>query len=193
MLNNLKRRALTLLLSLAMIITYMPTSMIAYAVDGDEDQVQVEQQVEAEKPAEDVEAPKAEQPEEKTSDEVKSEEAKSEEVAPPAEKKASEEVAKPADEEVKAEAKAEAEDKEPLIFKKDLETVAVKVTAPADAFSEKVELVVKQLDKTNKEDKKAFEEAEKALAENKQTYDGISTLRTVKAKKLSLMELFLSK
>ena len=173
MLNNLKRRALTLLLSLAMIITYMPTSMIAYAVDGDEDQVQVEQQVEAEKPAEDVEAPKAEQPEEKTSDEVKSEEAKSEEVAPPAEKKASEEVAKPADEEVKAEAKAEAEDKEPLIFKKDLETVAVKVTAPADAFSEKVELVVKQLDKTNKEDKKAFEEAEKALAENKQTYDGI--------------------
>ena len=173
MLNNLKRRALTLLLSLAMIITYMPTSMIAYAVDGEEDQVQVEQQVEAEKPAEDVEAPKAEQPGEKASEEVKSEETKSEETAAPAEEKASEDLAKPADKEVKAEAKAEAEDKDPLVFDKDLETVAVKVTAPADAFSEKVELVVKQLDKANKEDKKAFEEAEEALAENKQTYDGI--------------------
>ena len=33
--SNLKRRALTLLLSLAMIITYMPVSlMTAYAADG---------------------------------------------------------------------------------------------------------------------------------------------------------------
>ena len=111
MLNNLKRRALTLLLSLAMIITYMPTSMIAYAVDGDEDQVQVEQQVEAEKPAEDVEAPKAEQPEEKASDEVKSEEAKSEEAAAPKEK-TSEETAKPADVGSGEAAKAEAEARE---------------------------------------------------------------------------------
>ena len=63
MLNNLKRRALTLLLSLAMIITYMPTGMIAYAVDGDEDQVQVEQQVDADKPAEEAGSKEAAQEE----------------------------------------------------------------------------------------------------------------------------------
>ncbi|MBQ6500214.1 MAG: Cna B-type domain-containing protein, partial [Mogibacterium sp.] len=186
MLNNLKRRALTLLLSLAMIITYMPTSMIAYAVDGD-DQVQVEKQVEAEAPAKEEAtpkaeaaeeaAPKAEPAEEAAPAEVKSEEAKSEEAAAP-EEKSSEDAAKPAGEEPKADAKAEAEkedskaeDKKPVEYTEELDTVAVKVTAPGDAFSEKVSLVVKQLDKVK--DKKEFKEAEDALAENKQTYDGI--------------------
>ncbi len=192
MFDNFKRKAMALLLSLAMIITYMPASMIAYA-EGVDDQVQVEQQAEAEAPAEDVEAPKAEQPEEKApaedveapkaeqpeekaSEEVKSEEAKPDEAkseeAAPAEKKASkasEDAAKPADEEAKEDAKAKVEDKEPIVYTEDLETVAVKVTAPADAFSENVKLVVKPLEKNSDE----FKEAEEALAESKQTYDGI--------------------
>ena len=97
MFDNFKRKAMALLLSLAMIITYMPASMIAYAVDGD-DQVQVEQQVDAEAPAEEVtaEEPASEEtvaPEEKAAPE----EAPAEEVASP-EEKSSEETAKPADE-----------------------------------------------------------------------------------------------
>ena len=200
--NNLKKRCLTLLLSLAMIVTYMPTSLIAYAEAEDEtDPVQVEQQVDAEEPAAEVTSNDAAPEEAQAKEDVKSKEAapeeKSEDVAAPEEKtedavskektedaaspekESPEDVDKPADdgkgdEQAEAEKSDEkAEDKEPLVFTKDLEKVAVKVTAPVDTFSEDVELVVKQLDKTDKEDKEAFEEAEKALADNKQTYDGI--------------------
>ena len=160
--NNLKKRCLTLLLSLAMIVTYMPTSLIAYAeAEGETDQVQVEQQVDAEEPAAEVTSEDA-APEEVKTEDVKSEEAASEEKAKDAaspEKESSEEAGKPSDDgkgDEKAEAEksgSKAEDKDPLVFYKDLDTVAVKVTVPADAFSEKVELVVKQLDKTNNEDK----------------------------------------
>ena len=64
--NNLKKRCLTLLLSLAMIVTYMPTSLIAYAeAEGETDQVQVEQQVDAEEPAAEVASEEAAQEEAK--------------------------------------------------------------------------------------------------------------------------------
>ncbi|MBQ6439197.1 MAG: VWA domain-containing protein, partial [Mogibacterium sp.] len=76
--NNLKKRCLTLLLSLAMIVTYMPTSMIAYAVDAN-GQAEIEQQVDAEAPA--TEAPA----EETVTEEAAPEEAVSEEAAAPEE------------------------------------------------------------------------------------------------------------
>lgn len=53
----------------------------------------------------------------------------------------------------------------------DTDSVAVKVTAGADAFDQKVKLVVKQLDE--QKDKKAYDEAEKALEDNKQVYSGM--------------------
>jgi len=113
MFDNLKRKAMALLLSLAMIVTYMPASMIAYAVD-DEDQVQTEQQVEAEEvasedaPSEDEAPPEEVAPEEDVTEDVAPEEAASEDVAP-AEEETPEETAEPADEETEAEAE-EADD-----------------------------------------------------------------------------------
>ena len=162
MLNNLKRRALTLLLSLAMIITYMPTSMIAYAVDGDEDQTQVEQQVDADKPAEEAAS------EEVKSEDVKTEEAASEEktedVTSP-EDKASEEAAKPADEESKEDAKAEAEDEAKDEFSKGelkAENGRYKaiVSYGADAeIPDGAKLVLTEFGETDKE----FKDAKEAL------------------------------
>ena len=111
--NNLKKRCLTLLLSLAMIVTYMPTSLIAYAeAEGETDQVQVEQQVDAEEPAAEVTSEDA-APEEVKTEDVKSEEAASDEKTEDAalpEKESSEEAGKPTDEKTKEDADAKAED-----------------------------------------------------------------------------------
>ncbi|MBQ6314891.1 MAG: Cna B-type domain-containing protein, partial [Mogibacterium sp.] len=74
-------------------------------------------------------------------------------------------------EEAKAEEEEKAEDsKKTDEYKANLDKVFVKVTVPADAFDQKVDLVVKPLD--SKEDKKAIKAAEKELAKNKIKYDG---------------------
>ena len=97
--NNLKKRCLTLLLSLAMIVTYMPTSMIAYAVDG-ADQAPAEQQVGAEASSEEATSEEETKPEEEATAEEETkpeEEAKSEEETKPEDEAKSEEAA-PAEE-----------------------------------------------------------------------------------------------
>ena len=128
--NNLKKRCLTLLLSLAMIVTYMPTSMIAYAeADGETDPVQVEHQVEPEEPDAGVTSNDAVSEETQVEDDVKSEDAVSEDNAEDSkseeavseekgkdeaspEEESSEGTAKSAGEESKVDAKAEATEKE---------------------------------------------------------------------------------
>ena len=90
--NNLKKRCLTLLLSLAMIVTYMPVGMIAYAED-DPAAPQNEQLVDAGNPVEEVTSDDTGSKDTVT-EEVKSDDVKSNEAAKPAEKPA----AKPAPE-----------------------------------------------------------------------------------------------
>ena len=93
--NNLKKRCLTLLLSLAMIVTYMPVGMIAYAED-DPAASQNEQLVDAGNPVEEV-TPKDTVQEEPKTEDVQSEDVTSEETATP-EGGSSEEALTPADE-----------------------------------------------------------------------------------------------
>ena len=139
--NNLKKRCLTLLLSLAMIVTYMPTSLIAYAeAEGETDQVQVEQQVDADEPAEEV-ASEETAPEEVKTEDVKSEEAASEEKAKdaaPSKENSSEDTAKPADEKTKEDADAKAEESEKEFAGGDLEAKSThyKVSISYDADAE---------------------------------------------------------
>ena len=108
---NLVKKTLTILLCAAMVITYMPTNLLAYAEAGP-DQVQVEQQADVEEPAEEapvVEATEEEAPAVETPTETEStptaEEAAAEE-APP------EETAEPAGDEPQAEAEAEKTEEE---------------------------------------------------------------------------------
>jgi len=172
MLNNLKRRALTLLLSLAMIITYMPTSMIAYAVDGDDDQAQVEQQVETASPADEA------TPEEEV---TPAEEAPPAEEATPAEEEPPAETAKPAVEDTKADAKAETE--VGLLAKKTTLTtdgdgysvsaiVGKDTKVPADT-----ELQVSEIEEGSDEYKQYYEEALKALEDKLGEVKGIKTIK----------------
>ena len=109
--NNLKKRCLTLLLSLAMIVTYMPTSMIAYAVDGDNDPAQAEQQIDADAPAEEAVSEDASSEEAAVSSETPVEKTAADEALTEEETPAEE----PAAEEAAAEEEAPAETEEPAV------------------------------------------------------------------------------
>ena len=179
--HKYKKRFLALLLSIAMIITYMPMSVIAYTGESG-DAVVEEVAADKAEPAAEEAAPakKAEDPAPvEKAEEPAAEKAPAEDAAP-VEEKASEEKAESADGDAKAEEKAEepadtAEEDEAAVFGGEysakLDEVSVKVTTKKDAFKEKVELVVKLLDEKN--DKAAFDEAEKELADNDQVYDGL--------------------
>ena len=167
---------LAFLLSLALVVTYMPTSLIAYALDDPE--VTTEESTSAETPApvvtveedtpSDEDTPAPVQPEDPVAGE------NSGENGGDTGTDIGEGSGEVQDEVVPEEEELTEPEKKPTVeYTEELTEVIVKVTVEEGAFDKDVSLVVKPLDKDNAEDKQAYEDAEKALAENEQTYDGI--------------------
>ena len=165
--HRMMKRLLAFLLSAAMVITYMPSSVMAFTGEANGQAEMTEENV-ADESAEKGETP------ESTDQSVQSDNSdqagtadgqtgKNEEAAGSKEKAVETDADKPAAKESKS---GDTKD-----YTCDTDSVAVKVTAGADAFDQKVKLVVKQLDE--QKDKKAYEEAEKALEDNKQVYSGM--------------------
>ena len=168
--NNLKKRCLTLLLSLAMIVTYMPTSMIAYAVDG-ADQAPAEQQVGAEASSEEATSEEAVVDEtaveteeaEEASEDVSSEETVTPEAETPAEPEESGETAVvEAEEDAEPEEAEEAEKAEDgfsegqLVWNKGKYNVTVSYGADAE-IPEGAKLVLTEFGENDKEYKEAMD------------------------------------
>ena len=147
--KTLAKRLLVAMLSVMMTVTFIPTSLLAFAAEPEEpatDDVQntVQNEVVQEEPAQDVQK-----------DEPQTEPTEAAKEQPKAKAKADKDTSE----------KATA-DKQ---YSEDLETVKVDVFTEEDAFAEEVKLVVKPL----KENSDAFKDAETALAKSKQTYSGI--------------------
>ncbi|MBQ9273005.1 MAG: hypothetical protein IJ227_04730, partial [Mogibacterium sp.] len=151
--NKALKRFLAFVLSAAMIVTYMPTSMIAYAVDGTDTQVkQQEEQQEAVK----------EQPQEETVvEEPAAEESAPEDVSEP-ETEDTTEASEPAPEEAEEaapveEGTPEKEDdglnKEKMTFAQDgVNSVNVKVVAEPGTFPEGTKMKVTSVKKSDVKD-----------------------------------------
>ena len=150
--KTLAKRLLVAMLSVMMTVTFIPTSLFAYAAEPEVAPDDVQNEVQTEVVQDDVQ-------QEDVQEEVKTEEPQTEATKP-----AKQEATKAKDESKSD--KADAADPE---YTKDLDEVFVRVTTDEDAFAEKVKLVVEPLE----EESDAFKDAEKALAKSKQTYSGI--------------------
>ena len=148
--KTLAKRLLVAMLSVMMAVTFIPTSLFAYAAEPEvtPDDVQKDAQTEVVQD-EPTEAVQKDEPQTEATKAVKEEATKATE----------------------AQKKQEAKEDEPnkTQYFKDLKTVRVDVSTEKDAFAEKVKLVVEPLE----EKSDAFKDAENALAKSKQVYSGI--------------------
>ena len=150
--KTLGKRLLVAMLSVMMTVTFIPTSLFAYAAEPEVAPDDVQNDVQTEVVQDDVQ-------QEDVQEEVKTEEPQTEATKP-----AKQEATK-----AKDESKSDKADADNPEYTKDLDEVFVRVTTDEDAFAEKVKLVVEPLE----EESDAFKDAEKALAKSKQTYSGI--------------------
>ena len=144
--KTLGKRLLVAMLSVMMTVTFIPTSLFAYAAEPEEatDDVQntVQNEVVQEEPTEAVQNDEAQT---ETTEAVK------------------EEATKATEAQKKQEAKEdESEEAATTHFSKELDEIIVDVETEEGAFDEDVSLEVKPI----AEDSKDYEEAEKALEEN---------------------------